>query len=137
MARLFSPFLFESGILLSELSLPEKVRKKVYQKMSFSRIANNSFFFSSFMGQRGRRYSSVQKPVWASRALMGIGFTSLKIAFIRGKSFSCKSIASFVLPANQSLQISLVSLGKIFDKTEITPLPPRDKVGKIRSSLPL
>lgn len=69
-------------------------------------------------------------------ALTGIGFTSENNAFIRYIESSCISVASSMLPLRKLYTISCVNFGAMFDKTDITPMPPRERIGTIWSSLP-
>ena len=66
----------------------------------------------------------------------GTGLTSQKRAFMRSRYFSWRVRESFVFPSFQRATMSWVSFGTTFERTLITPLPPRERMGTIWSSLP-
>ena len=68
--------------------------------------------------------------------MTGIGFVSSNKALIIGKAFNWYFKESARFPAKKEFVISRVREGFIFERTDITPWPPNDKIGKIWSSFP-
>lgn len=75
-------------------------------------------------------------PILFKADLTGIGLTSENKSVIKGILSSCIFLASSKLPLKKFQIISWVNFGLIFDKTEITPKPPKEQIGIAWSSLP-
>jgi 4-hydroxy-tetrahydrodipicolinate synthase len=78
----------------------------------------------------------VKAAMAAIAALAGMGLTSQNSASTRGKYCTCICRAPATSPSIKRRHRRLVSAGSRLDSTEITPLPPRDRMGTIWSSLP-
>ena len=76
------------------------------------------------------------KPILFKATLTGIGLTLANKSFIKGILSNCIFLATSRLPFKKFQTISCVNLGLIFDKTEITPNPPKEQIGIAWSSLP-
>ena len=63
--------------------------------------------------------------------MTGIGFVSSNKALIIGKAFNWYFKESARFPAKKEFVISRVREGFIFERTDITPWPHNDKIGKI------
>ena len=105
-----------------------------YSNSSFFRLfLSISTFFSSIV-VRGILQIPTLYPKSFSACLTGIGLTSINNDFTKSIYLSCKFLECSILPSKYDWQISFVSLGKILAITDITPIPPKDKIGTIGST---
>lgn len=82
-------------------------------------------------GVRGSSGSPKSNPISFKQAFTGIGFTSKNNEFIRFKESNCISFAFSKFPSKKLCTKSCVKAGLTFERTEITPIPPKDNIGKI------
>ena len=101
----------------------------------FNKLSKIALFLEE-SSQRGSLGKPKSKPKTLRAYLTGIGLTSQKRAEIRGNKSNCKFLESAKLPSKKEATILWVSKGLILDKTEITPIPPKDKIGRTWSSFP-
>ena len=88
------------------------------------------------MSLSGRRREPTSKPIMLSAAFAGIGFTSQKSASHNGMQSICIFVAFLISPLRYDVIMSCTYFGTILERTDTTPLPPRDNIGIIWSSLP-
>src|SRR5699024_7414966 len=80
--------------------------------------------------------SGVSNPIKCVAYFSGTGLASENEASINGNNFNCYSFDLSDSPFKKLWTISLVSFGKTFATTDITPSAPTDSIGTVKSSFP-
>ena len=94
---------------------------------SFSKIS----LLESCISTKGNLIFLKSKPIIESADLTGIGLTSQNKALIKGIESNCNEIALLIFPLKKLSIISHTNFGFTFDRTEITPFPPKERIGSI------
>ena len=104
---------------------------RLHRNFYLFRILFNFLVSISEHFTRGNRGSPNSNPNKFKAFLTGIGFVSSNKALIIGKAFNWYFKESVILPSKKELVILRARDGFIFERTDITPWPPNDKIGKI------
>ena len=113
---------------------PKKKKQKIIRRTHKSPFKISIFL--ELRGVKGDLGNPKLNPIEFRAYLTGIGFTSENKEEIKGSKSNCNLLEVSKSPSKKQETILWVYNGLILAKTEITPIPPKDKIGKIWSSLP-